>query len=71
MQQLANDLTLVFLLYPAQDGGVGRGRGDSETDFQVLSRFDSGGGTIGEPEEFRCQLEKITSRGPALSPAPR
>jgi hypothetical protein len=36
VQELANDLTLVFLLYPAQDGGIGRGRGDSEAGFQVL-----------------------------------
>jgi hypothetical protein len=34
VQQLANDLTLVFLLNPAKDGGVGRGRGDSEAGFQ-------------------------------------
>lgn len=36
MQQLANDLPLVFLLYAAQGGGVGRGAGRGETRFQVL-----------------------------------
>jgi hypothetical protein len=38
VQELANDLALVFLLDPAQDGGVGRGRRDGEAGFQVVLR---------------------------------
>jgi hypothetical protein len=39
VQKLADDLTLVFLLDPAKDGGVGRGRWDGDARFQVFSPF--------------------------------
>ena len=64
MQQLANDLSLIFLLHPIQDGGIqGRARGRCGR-FQMYSPFQDPGGTIGRVEEFRVQLEKITSGAP-------
>jgi hypothetical protein len=36
VQQLANDLSLVFLLYAAQDGGVGWRGGRRKARFQVV-----------------------------------
>jgi hypothetical protein len=64
VQELANDLTLVLLLYPAQDSGVGRGRGDSEAGFQVVfSVRNRCGGTIDTAREFPCSLKKLPAAG--------
>ena len=39
VEQLANDLPLVFLLHAAQDGGGGRGARGGKTRFQSFSPF--------------------------------
>jgi hypothetical protein len=50
VQQLANDLPLVLLLYTAQDGGVGRDTGCRRARFQLFSPFGAArGGTIARP----------------------
>lgn len=59
MQQLANDLSLIFLLHPIQDGGI-RGRAGGRCGrFQMFSPFLDPGGTIGRLGEFRSSLKKL------------
>jgi hypothetical protein len=71
VQQLANDLSLILLLDPIQDRGVGRRRDRSrKTRFQI--RFSSntfntvGAGTIDRVEEFPDSLKKLLCGRQAL-----
>jgi hypothetical protein len=58
VQQLANDLALVFLLHTAQDGGVGRRGGR----FQCFLPLGRSGRNYLTGSGVPPPLEKITSR---------
>jgi hypothetical protein len=65
VQQLANDLSLILLLDPIEDGGVGRRARGRETRrrkarFQdPFLRLCSAAGTIASPGEFPDGLKKL------------
>jgi hypothetical protein len=64
VQQLANDLPLVLLLYTDQDGGIGRRAGCRRARFQVVfSSRAVGGGTNSGAREFPRSLKKLPTSG--------
>jgi hypothetical protein len=65
VQQLANDLSLVFLLDPAEGGGIGRETGRRGDSLQFVFSFVAPrGGTISRPGEFPGSLKKLPAAGP-------
>jgi hypothetical protein len=69
VQQLANELSLIVVLDPAQNFGVGRRGRSRKARFQIPSPFDDPSGTIARAGEFPDNLKKLPRR-PAEAAAP-
>ena len=65
VQQLADDLALVFLLHAGQGGGVGRGAGCLGARFQLFSPFGRLRPELSHGLESSLAVEKITHCGGA------
>jgi hypothetical protein len=69
VQQLANDLALVFLLYAVQNGRIGRRGGDGKARFQMFISVGAARlGTNVAAGEFPDSLKKLPAVGKGRQP---